>query len=335
MCIYSNTNHRKNLIKYWRQYNPLYEIPKGFHVHHITPRSIAKQQGWGDAKINHPKNLVALHPDDHISIHKNRGDHFIHSNFLQLIGFNKNGCTIEGAAKAVITKRNIINNEGLDIFQQASKKMVSTRRNTIGDDGLNIIQRASIKRKQTMFENINNHGENKFQEAARKSSIKRRIINDSGLNSYQEAAKKMTRTRKNIVNNNGKNSFEHGAIKGANTKKITLDENGYNLYEQMVHHAKNDVDENGLDTYQRGILKRLGKCYLYGHVKHGEFSTPHELASLIGLSASKISKGSKNNFNDVITKNSFVQCKYLQELSYNPVGLTWHDTGLYSVTIFS
>jgi len=75
MNIYTS-NYRRNLIKYWRQYYPEWEIPNGFHVHHIKPRI----EGGSD----HPKNLIALHPDDHLTIHKLRGDK-INDNFI-LIG---------------------------------------------------------------------------------------------------------------------------------------------------------------------------------------------------------------------------------------------------------
>ena len=63
----SNYQARKNLIFFWIQHNPKFYIPKGYHVHHILPRSCG---GGDDAK-----NLIALHPDDHISIHKHRGDY--------------------------------------------------------------------------------------------------------------------------------------------------------------------------------------------------------------------------------------------------------------------
>jgi len=106
MCIYSNTNYKQNLIKYWRQFNPLYKIPKGFHVHHIIPKLIAKQNGWEDAKINHPKNLIALHPDDHISIHKNRGDKLKNHNYLHLLGLNNSSRVSEYNNRRVIDGTN-------------------------------------------------------------------------------------------------------------------------------------------------------------------------------------------------------------------------------------
>jgi len=44
----------------------------GYHVHHIKPKSTFEDKN--DPQIHHPRNLIALHPDDHISIHKCRGD---------------------------------------------------------------------------------------------------------------------------------------------------------------------------------------------------------------------------------------------------------------------
>ena len=66
------TNYRKNLTLYWRQYYPDWTIPEGYHVHHIKPQAIFQDKS--DPRINHPRNLIALHPDDHQSIHQLRGD---------------------------------------------------------------------------------------------------------------------------------------------------------------------------------------------------------------------------------------------------------------------
>jgi hypothetical protein len=67
-------NYRQNLINYWQQFYPNWDIPKGYHVHHIKPKSLGG--------TNHPKNLIALHPDDHISIHRCRGDKILDNHFL-------------------------------------------------------------------------------------------------------------------------------------------------------------------------------------------------------------------------------------------------------------
>ena len=73
--IYHPTNYRKNIITYWRQWYPNWNIPTSYHVHHITPRYVCKQQGIKIDEMNHPSNLITLHPDDHVSIHRHRGDH--------------------------------------------------------------------------------------------------------------------------------------------------------------------------------------------------------------------------------------------------------------------
>jgi hypothetical protein len=76
-------NHRQIYTQYWKQYNPDYAIPNGYHVHHITPRSC----GGKDV----PKNLIALHPDDHVSIHKNRGDHYMNAGFSYTLAKDRTG----------------------------------------------------------------------------------------------------------------------------------------------------------------------------------------------------------------------------------------------------
>lgn len=81
---YSKFNYRLNLIRYWQQYYPDWEIPKGFHVHHIRPKSLMRK----DENVHHPRNLIALHLDDHITIHNLRGDKNI-GNFIAVAGVRK------------------------------------------------------------------------------------------------------------------------------------------------------------------------------------------------------------------------------------------------------
>ena len=53
-------------------------IIKGFHVHHIIPRSEGGKDVLG--------NLIALHVDDHALIHEMRGDNKCSSGFLRMAG---------------------------------------------------------------------------------------------------------------------------------------------------------------------------------------------------------------------------------------------------------
>ncbi len=77
---YSSWNYRRNLELYWRQLYPNWEIPAGYHVHHIKPKCTFEDKA--NTRINHPSNLIALHPDDHASIHKCRGDKHISTQFI-------------------------------------------------------------------------------------------------------------------------------------------------------------------------------------------------------------------------------------------------------------
>jgi len=140
--IYHKTNYRKNLTLYWQQYFSGYQIPKGYHVHHIKPKTTG-----GD---NHPSNLIALHPDDHISIHKCRGD-------------------------------NVANN----VFIISNNKGYLTRLNDIDENGLNSFNRGAIKGNDTKLANIDEHGLNSNQRGAIKMQKTRTTIGLDGLNSYQ------------------------------------------------------------------------------------------------------------------------------------------------------
>lgn len=65
-------NYKENLILYWQQFYPDWQIPAGYHVHHIKP--VCTFEDPNDPKIHHPSNLIALHVDDHTTIHNMRGD---------------------------------------------------------------------------------------------------------------------------------------------------------------------------------------------------------------------------------------------------------------------
>ena len=73
---------RVNLLRYWQQFYPSWTIPKGYHVHHIHPRCTFANQN--DPRIHHPSNLIALHPNDHATIHRLRGD-TVTKNFITSI----------------------------------------------------------------------------------------------------------------------------------------------------------------------------------------------------------------------------------------------------------
>lgn len=72
--MYTKRNYRQKYIE-WREKQNLSPMPSNFQVHHIKPKSICLLDGWDENRIHSPSNLIGLHPDDHESIHKLRGDH--------------------------------------------------------------------------------------------------------------------------------------------------------------------------------------------------------------------------------------------------------------------
>lgn len=93
-------NFRKNLELYWRQFYPDWEIPKGYHVHHIKPKCTFEDVN--DPDIHHPRNLIALHPDDHVTIHKCRGDDWADESFLKVLGNKSSG--MKGKHHSAVSK---------------------------------------------------------------------------------------------------------------------------------------------------------------------------------------------------------------------------------------
>lgn len=93
----SNSIYRQNLIDYWRQFFPNWNVPKGFHVHHIVPKSIGG--------TDHSSNLIALHPDDHAAIHRLRGDKAVHGMLISIKGYKHTDKTKEKLRQQNIGKR--------------------------------------------------------------------------------------------------------------------------------------------------------------------------------------------------------------------------------------
>ena len=89
------TIYRQNLINYWRQWYPEWDIPNGYHVHHIIPQSCGGS--------NHPSNLIALHPDDHVAIHKHRGDN-VSEKFVRVGGKGMEGRSHTKETRAKMSK---------------------------------------------------------------------------------------------------------------------------------------------------------------------------------------------------------------------------------------
>ncbi len=131
-------SYRNNLTKYWKQYSEQYEIPKGFHVHHITPRSCG---GSDDAN-----NLIALHPDDHVAIHNNRGDK-ITPKFIYVIGKKNSPETRAKIGRA--NKGKIVSQSTRDLLRASrlGTKMSTATRAKMSDVRKNVAKSDEHKRK--------------------------------------------------------------------------------------------------------------------------------------------------------------------------------------------
>lgn len=123
---YTN-NYRRNLELYWRQYFPDYTIPVGYHVHHIKPRCTFDES---DLCVHHPRNLIALHPDDHVSIHKCRGDKWVNGGALLTVAGRK--MTADTKLKISVAKKGIFNSNGhlgLQHSEETKNKMKDSAKN--------------------------------------------------------------------------------------------------------------------------------------------------------------------------------------------------------------
>lgn len=139
--VHFNLDYRRNLVLYWRQFYPNWIIPKGYHVHHIKPKSTYADKS--DPRINHPRNLIALHPDDHVSIHKLRGDKFVTKSFV----------SIANAKCSEDHKRNL-SRALTDVPKTAMAKMnMKIAKHIIQSNGLSSAQNAAMKSAATMHNN--------------------------------------------------------------------------------------------------------------------------------------------------------------------------------------
>ena len=129
--IYSNTNYRRNLILYWRQYYPNWEIPSGYHVHHMKPKCTFENKD--DPRIHHPSNLIALHPDDHQLIHLMRGDKRASGGFLSIQGYIHSNETKRKMAESHIGLTHTEKSKRKMSAAHTGKKLSSTTRKKMSE----------------------------------------------------------------------------------------------------------------------------------------------------------------------------------------------------------
>lgn len=222
-----------------------------------------------------------------------RGTILGHKNRLKNI--DENG--LNGKQRATIhqkeTKLKRYNNPNYNNQEKAN----ITKLNNIDNEGLNSFQRIVKKSKEKMLK-VDECGLNGYQRIA---EFRKTDIDENGLNSYERGSRKGIETSKNNICANGLSSFENGRmlaietnkknhggkhnwacddpkLNGRKTKKELYGDEFYNNKQKAKETSLNNIDENGLNSYQRSSNKR--KQYFlenYGvennnqiHIKHLE-----------------------------------------------------------------
>jgi|APSaa5957512576_1039674.scaffolds.fasta_scaffold02734_5 hypothetical protein len=223
----------------------------------------------------------------------------------------------------------------------STKRMIESKLNNIDEDGLNTFQRVGIKASNTKLNDIDENGLNTFQRVGVKMlNTKLNDIDENGLNACIRNTRKGNETKLNDVDVNGLNTFQRVGIKTLNTRLDDIDENGLNSFKRagikMLSTKLNDVDDTGLNSFERAHKKSTKtKGFRYSNICHielGCFRTGVLMADqLPHLSPSVIIRLARTNFNQVITKLSYLRNNYLQYLGTEDdiVGLTWKDLGFY------
>ena len=121
---YTEHDHRYNITLFWRQFYPDYVIPDGYHVHHIYPKCLCIQDSWTNAQINHPHNLLVVHPVEHLAIHYARGDRYVGDRFILEIAGRSRG----KQSQATIEKR-VAKLKGKKRTKEQCKRMSDAQKN--------------------------------------------------------------------------------------------------------------------------------------------------------------------------------------------------------------
>jgi hypothetical protein len=180
--------------------------------------------------------------------------------------------------KAIITKKNDIDENGLNSFQRANLKYKETV-NKIGEDGLTIRQKAdkkggetrrsldengisiakkaSIKANKTKLNNIDNNGLNSIQRTVLKNKINNTIIGIDGLTNIQRITNS-AKLKNEKIYENGISGYSKNAIKATETKKNTFNTNNISIFEESVKkgvETRKSLDENGISIAKKASIK--------------------------------------------------------------------------------
>jgi len=119
------------------------------------------------------------------------------------------------------------------------------------DDGMTLGEKRSANAAKTM-KNSFICGKSLHQITGEKISKSLNKMCENGLTVSQNSAKK-------IAKKVGKENYKKRGQKARDTKFSKIDENGRNVYEAIAFKRKNDIDEFGLNLYQRTVRKSIPK----------------------------------------------------------------------------
>jgi len=110
------------------------------------------------------------------------------------------------------------------------------------------------KRNHSMAETRRKNGS--YKSAPKKANKTKQKIDNDGKSIQQRATSKARETALSNINGEGLNSYEVGSRKGLKKRlevnQVTGKTNMETAMEKVVKVRKNDIDENGKDSYHRG-----------------------------------------------------------------------------------
>ena len=135
-------------------------------------------------------------------------------------------------------------------------KCTQTKRNDIDENGLDCCQRIAIKTKATKLEKYGDENYNNCTKMIETNLNKTQEVKDYEYNKRRESAF-------SNIDENGLNAYERGARAGYISAINNIDENGLNAYERGAIKTvtnRSIIGNDGLNSYERGGIKTVQTC---------------------------------------------------------------------------
>lgn len=111
----------------------------------------------------------------------------------------------------------------LGSFHTGALKGAETKRNQINENGVNELKRIALAGKETRKKDIDKFGNDSYQRMIIK---RQKDIDSTGLNSIQRAALKNIARKRADIDESGLNALQRAALKGNKRRYLTLKKNG-------------------------------------------------------------------------------------------------------------